>query len=107
MNILIDQNAVAIFFGNFELTDTGVQFLSGGVNNDYSTLNSSVIETDAPNPAISNVWKWENFAWVCINQEAVDAYFADQHVKHIETCIVFENFGLQHECVAFVLLNNV
>jgi hypothetical protein len=78
MNILIDQNAVAIFFGDFELTDTGVQFLSGGVNNDYTTANASVIEADAPNPAISNVWKWENNAWVCINQEAVDAYFADQ-----------------------------
>lgn len=74
MNILLNQNSVALFFGDFELTDTGVQFSSGGVNNDYSTANASVIDADAPNPAISNVWKWENNAWVCIDQPTVDAW---------------------------------
>jgi hypothetical protein len=78
MNILIDQNSVALFFGDFELTDIGVQFLSGGVNNDYTTANSSVIDAEAPEPALPHTWKWENNAWVCINQEAVNAYFADQ-----------------------------
>jgi hypothetical protein len=85
MNILIDQNSVAIFFGDFELTNTNVQFLSSGVNNDYSTANASVIEADAPYPAISNVWKWENDAWVCIDQAAVDAYFADQKAAFNES----------------------
>lgn len=74
MNILLNQNSVALFFGGFELTDTGVQFLSGGVNNDYTTFNASVIDADAPSPAISNVWKWENNAWVCIDQPTVDAW---------------------------------
>jgi hypothetical protein len=78
MSILIDQNSVAIFFGDFELTDTGVQFSFGGVNNDYTTANASIIDTDAPEPALPHTWKWENNAWVCINQEAVDAYIADQ-----------------------------
>jgi hypothetical protein len=78
MNILIDQGSVAIFFGGFELTDTNVQFSSGGVNNDYSTANASVIDADAPYPALSHVWKWENDAWVCIDQEAVDGYLAGQ-----------------------------
>ena len=74
MNILIDQNSVAIFFGGIELTDTGVQFTSGGVNNDYSTANASIIDTDAPEPALSHAWKWENNAWVCIDQPTVDAW---------------------------------
>ena len=78
MNILIDQSSVALFFGDFELTDTGVQFLSGGVNNDYSTANASVIDADAPSPAIPNVWKWENDAWVCIDQPTVDAWLQGQ-----------------------------
>jgi hypothetical protein len=78
MNILIDQGSVAIFFGDFELTDTNVQFLSGGVNNDYSTANASVIDADAPYPALSHVWKWENDAWVCIDQPTVDAWLQGQ-----------------------------
>jgi hypothetical protein len=81
MNILIDQNSVAIFFGGIELTDTGVQFTSGGVNNDYTTANASIIDVDAPEPALSHTWKWENSAWVCIDQAAVDAYVADQKTK--------------------------
>jgi hypothetical protein len=81
MSILIDQGSVAIFFGDFELTDTGVQFSFGGVNNDYTTANSSVIDTESPEPALPHTWKWENNAWVCINQEAVDAYFADQKAE--------------------------
>ena len=81
MNILINQNSVAIFFGGIELTDTGVQFTSGGVNNDYSTANASIIDTDAPEPALSHAWKWENNAWVCIDQAAVDAYVADQKAE--------------------------
>jgi hypothetical protein len=78
MSILIDQSSVAVFFGNFEVTADGVQFSSGGVNNDYTTANSSVIDVDAPYPALPHAWKWENNTWVCINQEAVDAYIADQ-----------------------------
>jgi hypothetical protein len=85
MTILIDQSSVALFFGGFELTDTDVQFSSGGVNNDYSTSNASVIEADAPYPAIPNVWKWENDAWVCIDQPTVDAWLQSQKIQFNES----------------------
>lgn len=78
MNILIDQNFVAMFFGSFELTSTGVQFDSGSINSQYTTANASVIDAEPPYPAIPNVWKWENDAWVCIDQPMVDAWLQGQ-----------------------------
>ena len=85
MNILLNQDSVAVFFGDFELTDTCVQFLSGGVNNDYSTANATVIDADAPNPALSNVWKWENGAWVCIDQPTVDSWIQSEKAAFNES----------------------
>lgn len=78
MNILLDSNNIAVFVGMaFELKEDGI-FFANSYNSQYTTANASVIEADAPYPALSHVWKWENDAWVCIDQEAVDAYIAAQ-----------------------------
>jgi hypothetical protein len=85
MNILLDSNNVAVFVGMaFELKEDGV-FFTNSYNSEYSTANASVIDADAPYPALSHVWKWENDAWVCIDQEAVDAYLSAQKAAFNES----------------------
>jgi hypothetical protein len=57
MNILLDSNNVAVFIGMaFELKEDGV-FFANSYNSQYSTANASVIDADAPYPALSHVWK--------------------------------------------------
>lgn len=82
MNILLDTNNVAQFVGSvFTVTDTCVLFDSGIVCNDLNTSNTTVIDTEPPVPPLGGVWKWENNAWVCINQEAIDEYYANQKAQ--------------------------
>jgi hypothetical protein len=79
MSILLDSNNVAQFVGTeFQVTDTCILFSDGAVCNDLKSSNTTVIETDPPVPPLGGVWKWENSAWVCINQTAVDEYNAKQ-----------------------------
>jgi hypothetical protein len=79
MNILLDQNNVAFFIGmTFTVTNTNVEFSDGSVCNDLNTSNTYVINTDPPQVPLSGAWKWENNAWACINQDAVDSYIAQQ-----------------------------
>lgn len=78
MKILLDSNSVAIFLGmQFELTSNGLQ-LSGAINTQCTTANCTVIDVDPPPNYVSNAYKWENNAWLCIDQAAVDAYLAQQ-----------------------------
>ena len=79
MNILLDQNNVALFIGTtFTVTDTCILFSDDSVCNDLNSSNTSVIDTDPPQVPVSNAWKWENNAWVCVNQDIVDSYLLDQ-----------------------------
>lgn len=86
MQFLLDSNSVAQFVGtDFEVTQTCTTFSNGAVCYDLNATNSTVIETDAPDPPVSNAWKWENNAWVCVNQEAVDQYIAEQTAQFNES----------------------
>lgn len=79
MQILLDSNNVAQFIGAaFQVTSTCVEFSTGAVCYDLNSSNSTVIDTDPPAPPVSAAWQWVNNAWVCINQEAVDQYNAQQ-----------------------------
>jgi hypothetical protein len=79
MNIILDSNNVGQFIGaDFQVTDTCILFSDGAVCNDLNASNITVIDADPPAPPLGGVWKWENSAWVCINQEAVDQYNAQQ-----------------------------
>jgi hypothetical protein len=79
MSILLDSNNVGQFIGaEFQVTDTCILFASGGVCNDLNSSNTTVIETDPPEPPLGGVWQWSNGAWVCIDQAAVDEYNAKQ-----------------------------
>lgn len=78
MNILLDENNLAFYIGEtFEVTDTGV-LINGGINASYTTANTTVIDTDPPEPSIGFVWRWEGSGWVCIDQDAIDAYTASE-----------------------------
>lgn len=82
MNILLDTNNVAQFVGSvFTVTDTCVILGDGAICNDLNTSNTTVIDTEPPVPPLGGVWKWENNAWVCINQEAIDEYYANQKAQ--------------------------
>lgn len=79
MNILLDSNNVAQFIGtDFKITSTCVTFADGSVCNDLKSTNTTVVNTTPPEPPLGGVWKWENNTWLCINQAAVDAYYADK-----------------------------
>ena len=79
MQILLDQNNVGLFLGlDFTVTDTAVLLSDGGQNTQLNSSNTTVIDADVPQPPLSNTWKWQNNAWVCIDQAAVNAYNADQ-----------------------------
>jgi hypothetical protein len=78
MQTLLNSENIAIFVGlNFEYVENGLNF-DNGVNYQYNQSNTSVIDQQVPYPQLSNVWKWENDAWVCVDQEAVDSYLAYQ-----------------------------
>jgi hypothetical protein len=78
MNILLDSNNLAFYIGlTFEVTDTSVLVL-GGINASYNTSNTTVVDTEPPEYPVNFAYKWENDAWVCIDQEAVDGYLAGQ-----------------------------
>lgn len=78
MNILLDENNLAFYIGEaFEVTDEGV-LVAGGINTSYTTANTTVIDTTPPEPPIAFVWRWEDSGWVCIDQDAIDAYTASQ-----------------------------
>jgi hypothetical protein len=82
MNILLDSNSIAIFIGlPFTLTADGVEVASAQ-NTQYTTANCTVIDTDPPEPALSNLWKWENNAWFCTDQATVDAFYASQKEQY-------------------------
>lgn len=80
MNILLNNESVALFFGEFTVQPDCIQ-VGGGTNWDYNASNTTVIDADQPNPSLPNLWKWENSAWVCIDQEALDAYFLGQKTQ--------------------------
>jgi hypothetical protein len=76
MKFLLDSNSVGIFVGlDFTLTDEGL-YLPGAISAQYTTANCTVIDADPPPQQVSNAYKWENNAWVCIDQESVDVYVA-------------------------------
>jgi hypothetical protein len=78
MKILLDSNNLAFYIGlTFEVTDTSVLVL-GGINASYNTSNTTVVDTEPPEYPVNFAYKWENDAWVCIDQETVDAYLAGQ-----------------------------
>lgn len=77
MQILLDSNSVALYFGGFVVKDNCIDF-SAGCNWEYNSSNTSVIETDPPEVMLPNLWKWENSAWTCLDQSAVDAYLQGQ-----------------------------
>lgn len=86
MNILLDSNNVGQFLGlEFERTPTCIYFSDGSVCNDLNESNTSVIDANLPEPPVSGAWKWENNAWVCIDQAAVDQYNAQQLVDFNES----------------------
>jgi hypothetical protein len=78
MRILLDQNNLGIFLGeSFEYTESGIKF-SFGVSTQYNENNTTVINTELPNPPLNYVWEWKNNEWVCIDQVEVDNYLANQ-----------------------------
>lgn len=78
MKIILDSNNLGFYLGQaFEVTDEGV-LIGGAINFAYNTLNTSVIDAEVPSAPLDFVWKWENNAWVCVDQEAVDAYYLNQ-----------------------------
>jgi hypothetical protein len=80
MRILLDENKLGIFLGqNFEYIPEGIQFVFG-VSTQYNQSNTTIIDTDLPYPLLDYVWKWENNAWVCIDQATVDDYLANQTI---------------------------
>lgn len=82
MNILLDSNNVGQFLGwTFEVTDECVILEGGAICASLNSSNTTVIDADLPKPPLGNAWKWENNAWVCIDQAAVDAYIAQQTVE--------------------------
>jgi hypothetical protein len=78
MKILLDTNSVLLFSGYQEVTDTCVVLSENIFNYGYNISNTVEIDAEPPYPELSNTWKWENDAWVCIDQAAVDAYLAGQ-----------------------------
>ena len=80
MNILLNNESVAVFFGGFTVLPDCVD-LGVGINWDYNASNTMVIDADPPDPALANLWKWQDGAWVCIDQEALDAYFLEQKTQ--------------------------
>lgn len=78
MNILLDENNLAFYIGEpFKVTDTCIE-IQGGFNYSYNASNTSVIDTAPPEPPIAFVWRWEDSGWVCIDQDAIDAYKASE-----------------------------
>ena len=77
MQILLDNNSVALFFGDFTVEADCIK-VGPGTNWDYNASNTTVIEADPPEYAFSNLWKWENDAWTCIDQPYLDAYIQGQ-----------------------------
>jgi hypothetical protein len=81
MKILLNSDSVAIFVGlSFTLTAEGL-YLPDAFSAQCTTANCTVIEVEPPPYYVSNVYKWENNAWTCIDQPAVDAYIAEQIAK--------------------------
>lgn len=79
MNILLDSNNIAFYIGQqFVVTDDCVILSDGSCNYSYNTSNTTVINAEFPTPQLDFVWKWEDNTWVCVNQEAIDAYKLDQ-----------------------------
>ena len=77
MNILLNNESVAVFFGSFTVMPDCID-LGVGTNWDYNASNTTVIDAEPPNPVLPNLWKWENGAWTCIDQAALDAYLQEQ-----------------------------
>jgi hypothetical protein len=78
MKILLNSDSVAIFVGlNFTLTPKGLE-LPGAFSAQCTTANCTVIEVEPPPHYVSNAYKRENNAWLCIDQPAVDAYLEQQ-----------------------------
>ena len=79
MIILLDSKSVAQFIGlEFQRTPDCIYLSTGAVCNDLNSTNTTVVDTEPPQPPLGNVWKWESSAWVCVDQAAVDAYNAQQ-----------------------------
>jgi len=82
MKILLNSDSVAIFVGlSFTLTAEGL-YLPDAFSAQCTTANCTVIDVDPPPNYVSNAYKWENNAWTCINQPAVDAYIAAQTAEY-------------------------
>ena len=82
MRILLNSGSVAIFVGlNFTLTDEGL-YLPDAFSAQCTTANCTVVDVDPPPNYVSNAYKWENNAWVCINQQLVDDFIAQQKADY-------------------------
>ena len=85
MKTLLDSQGVAYFVGIVvDLTDDAVLLVDNGINQQFNSSNSTVTELDIPYPQLNGVWKLVDGEWVCIDQAAVDAYYADQKVAYNE-----------------------
>lgn len=85
MKILLDSNNLAFYIGlTFEVTDEGVLLL-GGINASYNTSNTTVVDTEPPEYPVNFAYKWENDAWVCIDQPTVDAWLQGQKAAFNES----------------------
>jgi hypothetical protein len=79
MKILLDSNNVAFYVGQqFTVKDNCVVLSDGSANYSYNTTNTTVIDTDPPEYPVSFAYKWENDAWLVVDQDAIDAYLATQ-----------------------------
>jgi hypothetical protein len=77
MQILLDTQSVAIYFGGFTVLPDCVQ-VGDAFNWSYNTSNTSVIDVDPPSTPLPHAWKWENGAWTCIDQPTVDTFLQAQ-----------------------------
>lgn len=81
MKILLNEQSIGIFLGtDYVITDEYVS-INGAINTQYNALNTTEIDTDCPQPPLSDTWKWQDDVWVCINQEGVDAY--NENIKEM------------------------
>jgi hypothetical protein len=78
MKILLNSDSFAIFVGlNFTLTAEGL-YLPDAFSAQCTTANCTVVDVEPPPNYVSNAYKWENNAWVCVDQQLVDDFIAQQ-----------------------------
>lgn len=79
MKTLLDSQSVALYFDGFSVLPDCIQ-VGDGYNWNYNASNTTTIDVDPPSTILPNIWQWQNNAWTCIDQAALDAYLAQQVV---------------------------